>query len=471
MGDKTTTTALEGEEKDEMVKGRCTVGDQAVRNVTGRNDDSGSYTHNTQPEGNPVIRPSKWVNSEEGKESFADKLKCNLDLQVAIYCEPSKDVTELDKLEFLDQIGNELCNIPEGEEMPQFQYTIRREHYIIVEAANERSRDWLLGAAVTLKIWENCKTSTMLAKEIPKLAKGLLWLPGKKKLENIELLRRLGKQNPGLNTVDWRIFTRHEEDHGTRLFLGIKQEDVDFLHAADYKPQWSTSRGQFTPVEELINRRKTRKRIKDGRETNSSQPPNQDGRGTNQTSRIRGNTILNEALEGKKEQQTRMQKTNKGPQSRPARWKSEKRSGISAEGEGTYSQVTTPVSNLKRKPESSSPQSSQNTPQNPEKDKTEKEIFTPTRVLARSPKRLPKKQKSEQGSDVEKQPTGGKITEFFKRTARSDSGSPIPDSLQSNERVEQVEPLATPEATPTLQLLPSLQTSLEQQEDKLKEND
>lgn len=195
-------------------------------------------------------------------ESFADKLKMNPDFQVAIFTEPMRLFTENDKLDFIDEIGNILYNLTEETVMPNFLSTVRRERYIIITAGDESSREWLHQNVPGISLWPDVKFATMAARDVPKLKKGLLWLPGRKKLENSELLKRIAKQNPDLDTTSWRVLSRHEEEHGTRLLLGTSESAVVALAKKENRPQWSTVRAQYTPVEELIQRKKDKRQDK-----------------------------------------------------------------------------------------------------------------------------------------------------------------------------------------------------------------
>lgn len=199
------------------------------------------------------------VSLPEPSESFAEKTKTNIAMQVAVFTEPAYIFSEADKLDFLDVMGDMLHDVPSDMAMPTFVSTIRRDKYILVTSANEYSKNWLFNAIPKLGLWNGFKTLAIPAKEIPKLVKGLLWLPGKKKLSNEIILDRISKQNPLLKTSSWRIYSRHEEEHGTRLSVGVDECNAKHLSEIDNKPQWSTSRGVFTPIEALIAKKKTLK--------------------------------------------------------------------------------------------------------------------------------------------------------------------------------------------------------------------
>lgn len=201
--------------------------------------------------------------------TFADIIKSNVHLQVAFYKETLNIFTESDKLDFVDLIGDIIYQTPDGSVMPSFMATGRRDRYLIVTASDEFSRDWLLSEASNLKL-DGIPLVCIPAKEIPKLKRGLLWLPGKQKFTNDELLKRLKKQNANLQVERWRVFTRHEEPHGIRLLIGIPEEFVELLNSIENKPQWSTMRGQFTPLEEVIRRKRDRKPVPESTKSQSS---------------------------------------------------------------------------------------------------------------------------------------------------------------------------------------------------------
>lgn len=192
-------------------------------------------------------------------ESFADKVKTNPDLQVVVYTQPERVYSEEDRLDFIDFIGNAIYELPDNGEMPEFISTVKRDHHLIVTAVNKASHEWLLTTIPKLQIWESVKLLAISAADLPHLRKGLLWLPGRRKLEQEEILKRVAKQNPKLKPISWRIYTRHDENHGVRLFVGIPEPDEEVLKQSQCRLQWSTSRAQYTPLPDVIERKKKRK--------------------------------------------------------------------------------------------------------------------------------------------------------------------------------------------------------------------
>lgn len=192
----------------------------------------------------------------ESKETYATKLRKVPELEAAIFSEPLITFSDDDRLDIIDGLGNELYKLPDTVEMPKFISTVRRDTYIIIQADNEYSRDWLFDVVPSLTLLNNRKLFCMPAKDLPKMKKGLLWLPGKQKLENSEILARLKRHNNNINPLSWRVFSRHEEKHGLRLLIGISEEDEAILNKSDNRIQWSVSRATYTPLSMVIDRKK-----------------------------------------------------------------------------------------------------------------------------------------------------------------------------------------------------------------------
>lgn len=183
--------------------------------------------------------------------TFADKVN-NSELQAAICCDPPRVFSEENKLEFIDAIGDLLWSLPvEQTEIPTFENTSSRGGYLLVTATNIFSKNWLMERVSSLQVWEGACLKAVPATQVPKLKKVLLWLPGKRKLQSQELLRRIEKLNPSLNTQEWRIYSRHEETHGIRLLIGIDELSLSAIKNMNFKPHWASTRAHVTPVEDL----------------------------------------------------------------------------------------------------------------------------------------------------------------------------------------------------------------------------
>lgn len=351
----TTTTTTHG--KGEEV---FTVSDQAVhKNTTGSKSYEGSR------------KGSVWRN----KDSFADKLKSTPELQVAIFTEPLRVFTDDERLDIIDLIGNALYQTSENDPIPKFISTTRQGQYLIVTPEDEESKTWLMRTVPDLQIWEGTKLHVIPAKDATRMKKGLLWLPGRQKLENQEILRRIARHNPLLMTSEWRVLNRHEENHGIRLLIGLTEEAEQKLKEKDYRPQWSTTRAQFTPIEAVIERRKHLKQQK---------------------------------KVGKNEER----KYNLMTKNKDSNINSQKRKKMAEDS----MEQGSPKENLEP------------TPEEVELLQGRSDAFTPTRVLPRSPGNLKfiqrpvKKKKVKENVDSPK--LSGKITEFFQPGGTPSSSQP-----------------------------------------------
>lgn len=204
-----------------------------------------------------TVAGSSWDNNP----SFASIVKNNEELQVAFYTEPQKPLTSGNRLDFIDAMGDLI--FASENVLPCFESTICRGNFIIVTATNEFSYQWLLSNAVAIDAGPELLLNAIPASQIPKLKKVLLWLPGRKRLPEAEILIRLGKVNPTISCGEWRVFSRKDEPHGCRLLVGVDEASYGQLKALDMKFYWSTVRGQVTPVDEMkaTNTEKAKQRI------------------------------------------------------------------------------------------------------------------------------------------------------------------------------------------------------------------
>lgn len=192
--------------------------------------------------------------------SFADVLKGPSDLQVAIRTEPPRQFTPEDRLDFIDAIGETIFQDPGC--VPTFESTSIRGNFLIVNAVNEFSFQWLLSNSSKLFVWPDSSLVALPASEIPRLKKALLWLPGRRRIPTPEILLRLEKFNPLLDCRKWRVFSRKEEAHGCRVLVGFEDSLLEALKEIKMKPFWSTVRAQVTLVDEVRTKRKNSRKAR-----------------------------------------------------------------------------------------------------------------------------------------------------------------------------------------------------------------
>lgn len=106
----------------------------------------------------------------------------------------------------------------------------------VVDCQDKTTRRWLDSAIGCLPSpWEGAKFEIVDYDKLPKPIKVSINIKGSMDLSNEIFFTRLRRQNPGLSTAKWRIYSRREHDWGIHLVLGIDQDSVDFLKSNDFK--------------------------------------------------------------------------------------------------------------------------------------------------------------------------------------------------------------------------------------------
>lgn len=248
-----------------------------------------------------------------GATSFAEVLKGTNDLQVAIRTEPARQFSPEERLDFIDAMGDTIFCDPGC--VPRFESTSIRGNFLIINAVDDFSFQWILSNASKMSIWPECSLIAIPAKDIPRLVKGLLWLPGRKPIPSQELLLRLGKLNPTLLCEKWRVFSRKNESHGVRVLVGFEESGLAALKEVDMKPFWSTVRGQVTLVAEMRTRRRKRgsTRAPQGtQEPYSQDPPNTDTSVPTVITPLVNNTVGDIAIDSSTTRSTSVVQVDKG---------------------------------------------------------------------------------------------------------------------------------------------------------------
>lgn len=214
----------------------------------------------------PIEKSSEAWSSEA---TFAEVVRNNEELQLAISTVPPKEFTGEDRLDFIDSMGELIFTKAVNSVAPKFENTHCRGNYLIVTAADKFSFDWLKSNVTAFEIWQGFTISVMPVADIPKLKKALLWLPGRKAVSDEESLSRLNKMNPESKCLTWKIFSRKEESHGTRFLIGI---DESLLQSTNMNPYWSTIRGQITLTDDADRERNFKLRKRRQSEKGKNQP-------------------------------------------------------------------------------------------------------------------------------------------------------------------------------------------------------
>ncbi|XP_069701936.1 uncharacterized protein [Periplaneta americana] len=189
--------------------------------------------------------PSKRPRIEVTRPSWHTKLDNELEpLQVAIFKDSGwYGFTQEELLEFVDAVG-ELISATEHGSPPRFESTRSYKRSLVVTAADEQSKEWLVKHLPLIKPWPN--VTLTLASPPEKLQNAKIWIPGKKHMSNEDTLIALNKQNPGIEASSWRILERKEERHGLRLVIGLDAKSISFLETINFQPYIKAMRATVT---------------------------------------------------------------------------------------------------------------------------------------------------------------------------------------------------------------------------------
>lgn len=167
------------------------------------------------------------------------------DLQVVVTREVNPDLGfNGDQLaEFLDAAGEAVPS--EGGMAVQFLSTRLWRGQILVTAANQISRRWLLETLPLIRPWGPDVSLVAADPERFRLRRATLWIPGKKHPSNEIAMARLASQNPSLGCSGWRVWSRKEEPTGLSLVVGIGENSVAALAGVGYRPFYGLTRARL----------------------------------------------------------------------------------------------------------------------------------------------------------------------------------------------------------------------------------
>ena len=150
-----------------------------------------------------------------------------------------------------------MVGLPAEVAMPSFQDSRLVKGAFWISCANESSKEWLKAATPDLKPWEGAKLHLVEQSDLPKLKRMMVWIPGETR-ELTEVYTLLERQNPGLRTEDWRLFSKTvDPPKGCRLILGVDEASLDFLKTKDFRPFLGTKRVTFVCLERPPPKEKT----------------------------------------------------------------------------------------------------------------------------------------------------------------------------------------------------------------------
>lgn len=157
--------------------------------------------------------------------------------------EPEADFSEVQLSEFSDAVAEAVLQTPSGSStaLPQFISTRSWRQHLLITAANEYSRDWLLRELVNIQPWEGVRLIATDPTAL-RLNRATIWVPGRRHRPDQEVLRILELQNPGLVCTNWRIRMRREEERGLLLVVGIDNASVNLIRRSGLCLFYGTTR-------------------------------------------------------------------------------------------------------------------------------------------------------------------------------------------------------------------------------------
>ena len=179
------------------------------------------------------------------------KTAANRALQAAIVIDGdterpvSKDMAEVLRTELVKAMDAALLDGPplRFEQSGVVQGSFR------VSCGDQESLNWLKKTVPTIPKQEGIGFQCLPVSELQKLQnlkKATVWIPGKPS-KPTQVLDRLAKQNPGLETDKWRIFHAgsKEGSSGQLLVLGLTEPSLVVLERLEFRPYFELSRLTF----------------------------------------------------------------------------------------------------------------------------------------------------------------------------------------------------------------------------------
>lgn len=120
--------------------------------------------------------------------------------------------------------------------VPKFHDSYIRMGAIVVRCVDEASLHWLSKQIDNISPWPNAKLKMISLNELQMYFRACVWIPGPLEATKI-VLKRLERQNSGLNTASWQIFAENlgASEEGRSLFLGVPEPDFKKLQAVDFR--------------------------------------------------------------------------------------------------------------------------------------------------------------------------------------------------------------------------------------------
>lgn len=162
-------------------------------------------------------------------------------LRVAIVFEDDSRLTE-DQASMVRQDLIKCMDEDEGPP-PRFNESGLKLGAFLVYCADQLSLEWLKSVVPSLTI-EGKKCMVLPADQLTRRTKFFVFVPGRVNPVSV-VLKRLQKQNPGLKTDLWRVYSAEQKVDGQFLVLGVDDDSLASLERTSFMPYFELSRLHF----------------------------------------------------------------------------------------------------------------------------------------------------------------------------------------------------------------------------------
>jgi hypothetical protein len=136
----------------------------------------------------------------------------------------------------------------EVESVPRFVDCYLTKGAAVMVCEDESSKDWLAAQIPDLVLREGGSRLKIVGMDaLPTYKRMLAWFSGPP-VENDVLLRRLRRQNDGIDTRQWRVYERRAEPRGVRLVLSMDSPSVATISSRGNRLFCGTAQAVFTPL-------------------------------------------------------------------------------------------------------------------------------------------------------------------------------------------------------------------------------
>lgn len=147
-----------------------------------------------------------------------------------------------------DLVARALCvamdAIPEADRVPRFERCRCDQGVLWVTGTDDEALRWLRSAVPSLAPWEGASLQILERERLPRLTRMSLVVHGILERTDV-ILRRLKRQNPGLQTHLWRVWDRRDGPKMVHLTLGVDPRSRSELREGGYQAHYGLWRVSF----------------------------------------------------------------------------------------------------------------------------------------------------------------------------------------------------------------------------------